>query len=79
MKGKGDEFELTGEKVETKIYLDRALRDLAAADCEKRNVAFTDLVAELLADYYERPDLARVPRKVVGRKLGTKMPSRKKK
>lgn len=65
------------EKVETKIYMDKRLRDIAAAECKSRGVSFTDVVAELVAVHFGVPELAIVPRKVVGRKLGTKMKKKK--
>ena len=72
-----DDVEL--QKTETKVYMDMRLFKIATEDCQRRGVYLSDLVAELLADYYEMPELATVPRQRVGPKLGMKMPKSKKK
>jgi hypothetical protein len=70
MKSKPDDAEPQLEKVETKIYMDSRLHAIVAADCAKRGAYLSDLVAELLAEHFGRPDLKTVPRKRVGRKVG---------
>lgn len=66
------------KKVPIFCYIDSELRDIAAADCAKRNVNLNDIVAELLADFYKRPDLRLVPRKRIGRPFGAKLGTKKK-
>jgi len=65
------------KKAQVHVYMDKELRDIAVKDCLERGVKLTDVITELVADFYARPDLRVVPRKVVGRKLGTKMKKRK--
>ena len=59
-------------KADIHVYVDSRLRELMVADANERDVSLVDLVAEILAKSYDRPDLAAVPRKRMGRPLGLK-------
>lgn len=74
---KNDEKATELEKVETKVYMDARLFKIASDNCAARGAYLSDLVAELLANHFERPDLAKVPRKRVGRKTGKAKKSKK--
>ena len=60
------------EKVEIRGYVDSRLRDLIIKDATERDIPLSEAVAQALAKAYDRPDLAAVPRKRIGRPLGTK-------
>lgn len=48
-------------------YVDARLADLAHADADSRGVPVSEIIAAALAAHYNRPDLAAVPRKRLGR------------
>lgn len=61
------------EKVEIRGYVDSRLRDLMVKDAQERRIPLSECVAQACAKAYDRPDLAAVPRKTIGRPLGTKI------
>lgn len=69
----------TGEKVELRGYVDSRLREIVVADAQKHGVPVSEAVAKALAIYYNRHDLAAVPRKPIGRPMGMKMEKASKK
>lgn len=58
-------MELT--KIEISGYVDSRLRDIVAADADERGIPLSEAVAQAIAKAYNRPDLAAVPRKRLGR------------
>lgn len=61
------------EKVEIRGYIDSRLRQVIIEDAEARRMPLSEAVAQALAKAYDRPDLAAVPRKRIGRPLGMKI------
>jgi hypothetical protein len=61
------ESEADEMKIEVKGYVNIHLAGIIRADAEARNLPISEVVAEALARAYERPDLAYVPRKRMGR------------
>lgn len=58
------------KKIDFKGYMDERLYALVEADALTRCVPLSHVVAEAVAKAYGRPDLAAVPRKMLGRPLG---------
>ena len=61
------------EKVELRGYVDSRLRDIVVEDAQAQNIPVSEAVAQAIAKAYDRPDLAAVPRKPLGRRLGMKL------
>jgi hypothetical protein len=63
-----------------KVNINGELVQIIKQDAIDRKVYMGDIVGEVLADYYQRPDLRGIPRKIVGRKPSIKSaPGKKKK
>lgn len=58
------------EKVDLHAYADSRLRDLIVADAIAQNITLSDVIIRILAAHYQRPDLAIVPKKPMGRPIG---------
>ena len=58
---------LLKEKVELKGYVDSRLRDVVLAYADEQDLPLSEAVAHLIAKAMRRPDLAKVPRKRIGR------------
>lgn len=54
------------------ICVHAELRDLILAKARRDDSSMSDVVAQVLAAGFDRPDLASVPRAKSGRKLGSK-------
>ena len=57
-------------------YVDSRLRDIIEELADKEDIAISDCVAALLAKAVDRPDLAEVPRKRMGRPRGKITPTK---
>jgi hypothetical protein len=60
------------KKVELRGYVDERLRDLAVEAADAENLPLSEWVAHIVAKALKRPDLAEVPRKRLGRAIGSK-------
>ena len=60
------------KKVELRGYVDERLRELAVEAANAENIPLSEWVAHLVAKALKRPDLAEVPRKRLGRAIGSK-------
>ncbi len=54
------------------VYVRAELRELVIRRAREGGVTMQDVIAGILAKAFERPDLADVPRRKVGRKFGSK-------
>lgn len=52
---------------EIRVYADPQLKALAGAAADERGVPLSEFVVQVLAQHLGRPDLAKVPRKSIGR------------
>lgn len=59
------------------IRLNPALKDLIGQEADKLNLegGMGELAVKILAEYYRRPDLAKVPRKKMGRPRKARQPA----
>jgi hypothetical protein len=65
------------KKVNLQAPVDSRLVELLYADAEKRGCSANEIVAEVLAAYYKRPDLVAIPRKRLGRPFSAKKKPKK--
>lgn len=59
-----EESKLTAD---IRVYCDPALKEVAGAEADKAGIPLSEFVAQALASFIGRPDLASVPRKPSGR------------
>ena len=52
---------------EIRVYSPPELKDLAGEEADKQGVPLSEFVVRVLAKHLQRPDLATIPRKSVGR------------
>lgn len=55
------------EKVRLNCDVHEELRALVVETAKKENATLNEVVARILAAHYNRPDLAEIPRKKIGR------------
>jgi len=60
------------QKMRLDVYVDKRLRELVIAIVNQQNITVSEYVANLIAKALKRPDLAGIPRKRLGRPLGSK-------
>lgn len=49
------------------VYLDERLKELIASEADRLDLPMSKFIVEALAEKLRRPDLAKVPRKRIGR------------
>lgn len=59
-----EDLKLTAE---IRVYCDPLLKDLAGKAADEKQLPLSEFVVQVLAEYLERPELAHVPRKPMGR------------
>lgn len=67
MTGKNKPLEVQKVAAEISVYCDPELKDLAGAAADEAGVPLSEYVAQVLAEKFQRPDLAKIPRKPMGR------------
>jgi hypothetical protein len=55
----------------TPVYSDPRLKDLAVQEAQRRGVALSELFCIAMAKFLRKPELAKVPRKRPGRRVGS--------
>lgn len=64
----GSKGKVLMEKVKIDVYCDKRLRTLCEEFADEENVPLSEYLARVIANAHDRPDLADVPRKKMGRK-----------
>lgn len=54
-------------KVEIKLYCDSELKSLLGCASDVEELPLSDFIVKVLAEHMGRPDLAKIPRKKMGR------------